>query len=529
VSRFKSLADRIAALPRLTALVSGLVAGCGFEPLHFWPLALIAIAALVWLTASAPGWRAAAWRGWLFGFAHFTFSLNWIATAFTFQSEMPAVLGWAAVPLLSVYLAVFPAIACGVARALGGNRSAWAITLALSGTWIVTEWLRSWVFTGFSWNPLGSIVLGDWDARGLAAISPITGTYGLSGFVVLLAGAGWLALRAKRMVPLGIGAALVSAGMLWPAGEGAEGTLPFTLVQPLITQDEINDPTQFEAQFARLARLSADRRAGGPSADRPRLVLWPESAVPDYLEPGYPQRFYDRLTWAADPRLSRLRIGRVLGPGGKVIAGVVNLKLKDGRVEGAYNSALAIDSSGRIEARYDKAHLVPYGEYLPMRPLLEPLGLSRLVAGTLDFEPGPGARTIDLGAWGRAGMQICYEIIFSGQVVDRDDRPDFIFNPSNDGWFGGFGSPQFVAQSRLRAMEEGLPVLRSTTTGISAVIDARGILRASIGRGQADRIDGLMPPPFAPTLFARLGNLLPLIWGAIALLAAAVATRRASR
>jgi apolipoprotein N-acyltransferase len=123
-------------------------------------------------------------------------------------------------------------------------------------------------------------------------------------------------------------------------------------------------------------------------------------------------------------------------------------------------------------------------------------------------------------------VQICYEIVFSGEVVDPRVRPDFIFNPSNDGWFGAWGPPQHLAQARLRAIEEGLPVLRSTTNGISAVIDANGLVRASIPRHRAGRIDGRIPPPEAPTLFARLGNALPLGLALVLLVACTVALRR---
>ncbi len=161
---------------------------------------------------------------------------------------------------------------------------------------------------------------------------------------------------------------------------------------------------------------------------------------------------------------------------------------------------------------------MPYGEYLPMRPLLEPLGLSRLVAGSIDYEPGPGPRTLDLGKHGKAGIQICYEIVFSGAVADDADRPDYIFNPSNDGWFGTWGPPQHLAQARMRALEEGLPVLRSTTTGISAVIDANGIVRAHIGPGKADVIEGIVPAAKPPTLFALAGHWLTLGWAALFLL-----------
>ena len=169
---------------------------------------------------------------------------------------------------------------------------------------------------------------------------------------------------------------------------------------------------------------------------------------------------------------------------------------------------------------------MPYGEYLPMRWLLEPLGASRLVAGSLDFWPGPGPRTVDLGPWGKAGMQICYEIVFSGQVVDRAHRPDYLFNPSNDGWFGAWGPPQHLAQARLRAIEEGLPVLRATTTGISAVIDADGVVRHWVPRHRAARLDGVIPPAHAPTFFARVGNWLPLGLAAALLVLSLVALRR---
>ena len=180
----------------------------------------------------------------------------------------------------------------------------------------------------------------------------------------------------------------------------------------------------------------------------------------------------------------------------------------------ARNSVMALDGSGRIRGGYDKAHLVPYGEYLPMRPILEPLGLSRLVAGSIDYLPGPGPRTLDLGVHGKAGVMICYEIVFSGHVVDKANRPDYIFNPSNDGWFGSWGPPQHLAQARMRAIEEGLPVLRSTTTGISAVIDANGVVREHIGMGKADKLEGFVPEANPPTLFARLGHILTLAWAA---------------
>lgn len=520
--RLRGLAELAERYPRSLTLASGALAACAFPPLSLWPLALFGIAVLVWQVARADGWKVAFATGWLFGWAHHTLTNNWIATAFTYQVEMPAWLGWLAVPLLALYLAVYPGLAAlGAWALLRGRGSVWLTGCVLAACWIVSEWLKSWIFTGYSWAPLGLAFLGPFDRPGIAAILPWIGTYALSGLVVLAA-AGLLALAlTRKWLPFAALAIALTAGMYVPAGKRTEGTLAFTLVQPDIRQEELNDTLKFEQQFVRTAKLTLPLEQG-----QRRLVLWPESGVPDYLEDGYPQRYYDAVTANGDPRFARWRIGRVIGDNSLLLTGAVDLDIESGRAASARNSITAITSDGRIAASYAKAHLVPYGEYLALRWLLEPLGAARLVAGSIDFRPGPGPRTVTLGPWGKAGMQICYEIIFSGQVVDRDNRPDYIFNPSNDGWFGAWGPPQHLAQARMRAIEEGLPVLRSTTTGISAVIDADGVVRRHIRGHRAARIDGFIPQAKAPTLFSRLGNVLALGWALLILAASLVAMRR---
>lgn len=516
---------RIAARPRLAALGLGLAAASGFQPLALWPLALAAMGGFLLLLAQAPTWRKAAWLGWLFGFSHFTFANNWIATAFTYQANMPAVLGWLAVPLLSLYLAVYPALAAGASWRIAGRCGGWPLALAFAGCWVIAEWLRAWVFTGYAWDPFAVVLLGGYGRPGIAALAPWLGTYALSGLAVLLGGALLLLLVRRQFLPLGALIAVTLAGMFAPPlGETREGTLRFTLVQPDIEQDVLNEPVFFDRKFRKIASYTLPR----DPAER-RLVLWPESGMTEYIESGYPQRYYDWNNVLADPVLTRQRIARVIGPGSVLLTGTTDLEIADGRAVGARNSVTAIDGGGAIVGSYDKAHLVPYGEYLPMRWLLEPLGATRLVPGALDFWAGPGPRTLDLGAWGQAGVQICYEIVFSGEVVDPQNRPDYIFNPSNDGWFGSFGPPQHLAQARLRAIEEGLPVLRSTTTGISAVIDARGVVRDYAPMHEARRLEGFVPPPLPPTLFAQAGNVLPLAWAALLLLASAATLRQRAR
>jgi len=525
------MADILDRRPWVSAAVLGAVVAVGFPPLHLWPLALLALALFVWLVFRAPDWKATFARGWLFGWAHLTLANNWIATAFTYQTKMPEFLGWFAVPLLGIYLAIYPALAALAAHAASrlliparANASLAIFGLLFAASWIVFEWARSWMFTGYPWPPLGLMLLGGWDKAGIAALLPWLGTYALSGLAVLLSSLLAVALvkadwKAFAAIVIACVALMTFAG----SGDRQQSTVPYALIQPNLGQDEINDSSKFEQQFGRIADLTL------PGNEQSRLVLWPESAIPDYLEDGYPQRYYARMTAAADPEFARRRIGSIIGSDSTLLAGVINLDIGErdyglGAVS-ARNSVIALTGEGEIEHSYAKAHLVPYGEYLPMRPILEPLGVSRLVAGTIDYVPGPGPQTLNLGQHGKAGIQICYEIVFSGQVTDRGNRPDYLFNPSNDGWFGAWGPPQHLAQARLRAIEEGLPVLRSTTTGISAVVDANGVVLQSITAGKAARIDGFIPVAKPPTLFSRIGNALPLAWAAFMALIAVVLTR----
>jgi apolipoprotein N-acyltransferase len=501
----------------LLAFAAGLVGACGFQPWGLWPLTILAFAVLLRLVGEAPRLRSALARGWWFGVGHFTLGLNWIATAFTYQAAMPAWLGWIAVVLLSLYLAIYPAVAAGIAWRYG-RRSRIGLVLWFAAAWIVTEWLRATLFTGFAWNPAGVILL---DAGGLASLARVIGTYGLSGIVVLAAGALLLLVRKRWWRAAALGVPIAAAALLLRPGAAPEPAVTqaaLRIVQPNIRQQDKWRPGFADQIISRLSVLSVSRGTG------PRLLLWPEAALTEPLEDG--RRHPEIQAGIAE---TRARLADLLGSNDLLLAGGITVRSADGlRATAATNSVFAIDGEGRILARYDKAHLVPYGEYLPMRPILSAIGLSRLAPGDLDFDPGPGPRTLDLPLVGPVGFQLCYEIIFSGEVVDRAHRPNFIFNPSNDAWFGAWGPPQHLAQARLRALEEGLPVLRSTPTGISAVIDADGRLRASIPLGSQAFIDSRLPAAKPPTLFARFGNLLPMLF-ALILAAAAIAVGRKPR
>jgi apolipoprotein N-acyltransferase len=498
----------------LYAFVTGAVSAFAFEPVGWWPLLPIGFGILCELICRSRSlWRGIL-VGWAFGVGQFTIGLNWIATAFTFQAAMPAWLGWVAVVLLSLYLAVYPAIATGLAWRFG-RQDRIALVLVLGGAWAITEWLRGTMFTGFPWNPAAAVLV----PTPLLGIAPLIGTYALSGLVVLLGGAVWLEYY-RRWLPLVI--IFVVTAVLWMLPSSPVPADPLTVrnvrvVQPNIGQQDLWRPGFDEEAARRLAQLS-----GAPTAEA-RLLLWPESAITDPVEDARTDEH------KAMAEFQRTRATRLLGPNDALLSGGIAIASKDGvHVNGAANSIFALGPGGRVLGRYDKAHLVPYGEYLPMRPLLSAIGLSRLAPGDLDFTSGPGPRTIDLGLqWGKVGFQLCYEIVFSGQVVDERNRPAFIFNPSNDAWFGRWGPPQHLAQARLRAAEEGLPVLRATPTGISAVIDARGGLVKSLPWRTAGIIDAVLPPPAnsAPP-FARLGNLIPILLGFALVFAGIVLGRR---
>lgn len=503
-----------------TALLLGALSAVGFAPLHLWPVTLLCFAMLIaMLDRACAGPRAgqtvgrrAFLLGWAFGVGHFTVGLNWIAHAFTFQDKMPHWLGYGAVFLLSLYLAVYPALATLFAVRARRRWPNAPVPDLFAAAWIVSEYLRGTLFSGFAWNPLGAI----WLDTGVDQTAMLIGTYGLSGLAVLAGGALLALARGhwRPVAPLCVGLLIVAGWGTWRthAADAAPGSRPapatmLTVVQPNINQDEKHDPVREAAAFLRLENLSRLAPGAAPNP-APRLLLWPESAVPAWLdmEPGWRERI-----------AGLLRPGDLLATGNvKVYLREVNRGLYTERVlTGARNAVWVMDAKGRLLSRYDKSHLVPYGEYLPMRWLLSPLGLSRLVPGDTDFLPGPGPRSLPLPATAggrplKMGVQICYEMIFSGHVVDRSNRPDFLFNPSNDAWFGAWGPPQHLAQARLRAIEEAMPVVRSTPTGISAVVDARGRLLASIPHHQAGVITMPLPPSAAPTPFARLGNWLPM-------------------
>jgi apolipoprotein N-acyltransferase len=498
-------------LAGLAALGAGAVTALGFEPWRLWPLTLAGVVVLLALVDSAPRKRTAFWRGWLFGVGHFSVGLAWIATAFTFQAKMPPVLGWVAVVGLSMFLALYIGLAAALAKAL--VKQPRALVPALAASWMLGEWLRGWVLTGFAWNPLGAAWLA---LPGVPQLASLGGAVALSGLMVLAGGGLWLLLQRGDRVA---GAALVVAVVLAGAAgtQLASGGVPSPaapevfLIQPNIGQDERYAPGADERHLETYVALTMSALAQR-SSPKGALVVWSEGSLPWLVE--------------EEPSV-RAALAGALGPNDLLLfGGTAAVRDADGRLVALTNSLFVIDAGGELKGRFDKAHLVPLGEYVPMKPILTALGLARLVPGDLEFLPGPGPRTLELPGFPAAGMQICYEIIFPGAVVDRAHRPEWIVNVSNDAWYGPSGPPQHLAQARLRAIEERLPVARATPTGISAMIDADGVVGAAVPMGRPGAAVSLLPPAGVPGPYASFGDWTTAAFGALLLGLALAFNRR---
>lgn len=495
------------------ALLAGWLTSLGFPPADLWWAAILGAAGLALLLMhDARPFLA----GWLWGLAQFAFGLRWIAHAFTFQSAMPEWMGLVAVVGLAAYLALFPALACVLAARLARGQPL-ALALLLPALFILAEIARGVVFTGFPWNPLGVALLPLPLVAGAAAT---LGTPGLSGLVLLAGTALALLLapgrRARALVPATLAGVAAGLGIALapPAAPAMDDDGPlFLLVQPNASQADKHGPdgsirhlgAHLDTTATALARLSPAQR------DRLAAVVWPEGAIEYPLE--------------EDAELRRLVVQGLPARAWLLAGGLAIERDAAGVATGARNSLVAVNARGDLGERYDKAHLVPGGEYLPLRPFSEWLGLARLVPGSLDFLPGPGPRTIALPGLPPYGATICYEIIFPGAVVAPGARPSFMLTVSSDAWFGPSGPPQHFAQARLRAIEEGLPVLRVTPTGISGVIDAGGRVLAALPANQPGTLLTGLPPARAPTPFARAGLWIPALVAGLVGLAGLLARR----
>lgn len=492
----------------LMAFLLGALLTLAMPPLFVLPAAFVAFAGLLWLLdgarAEARPVRAALIAGWWFGFGHFVPGIYWIANSMLVDAEAFAWMIPFAIGGLSAYLAIFPALASAAYGAARGPRL--ARILIFAAAWTATEYLRGTVFTGFPWNLVATVwTFAPVTMQGAALL----GAYGLGLVSVLLfcAPAVFGPDRGKsfrrEMVILAIAGSLPFAvgGVRLVMAQPLTMTpgVKLALVQGNIPQQMKWQPEERAGIVRTYLDLTAEAVANGATH-----VVWPETAVPV------------ALARATDIREA---IAEILtdGKAKALIAGTIRLNAPDERPLKAWNSVQTFDPAGRIVSTFDKFHLVPFGEYVPLRRWVP---IEAIAGGGFDFMAGIGPRTIEVPGLPPVGPLVCYEVIFPAAVTAPGARPGLLLNVTNDAWFGDSTGPrQHFAAARLRAVEEGLPLVRAAGTGISAIVDPYGRILARLGLDREGIVAGPLPEPLPPTLFARLGNALAL---ALAALAAAV-------
>jgi apolipoprotein N-acyltransferase len=475
----------------LGAALAGGLSGLALPPLYVLPALMIGIPALLCLIQGASGPVVAARRGWWFGFGLHLVGLYWITEAILIEAARFWWLVPFAVPALAAVLAVFVAIPAALAWCA---RPGWRAGLTLAGAWALADIARQFVATGFPWNPLGSV----WAFPGRAGdimIQPasLAGVHGLTLATLLLAslpilGWAWCAGGAA-VLSLWCGFGIVRLDQTLPP----RPDITVLLIQGNVAQGQKWDRALLVSIFRRYLDMTRDavEQAGG----HPAVVVWPETASPAQLQTDGPAR--EAIAEAAGDATA--------------LVGSVRFDAA-GRPR---NSLFALGAGGTVEGIYDKWHLVPFGEY---QPDWLPVGIQVVPGG--GFAGGPGPRTLHLPGLPPVAVLICYEAIFSSQVIDQTDRPDWIVNVTNDAWFGNSAGPrQHLAAARFRAVEEGLPLIRAANTGISAVFDANGHEVARLGLDKTGILQARLPPATRQPLYARTGLFLP---GGVALLALVV-------
>jgi apolipoprotein N-acyltransferase len=505
----------------LIAFLAGAASTLALAPLNVWPAMFVTFPVVVWLLdgAAAGRWSgviAAAATGWWFGFGYFLAGLYWVGFAFLVDART---FGWLmpfAVIALPAGLALYTAFGFGLARLLWTRGAARILILAAALT--TAEWLRGHVLTGFPWNVYGYALT---NPLALGQSAALVGLWGLT-FIAVAVFASPAVLADERtdtprpwIAPAGAAAILAGLALYGALRLAATPTafvdgVRLRIMQPNLPQDEKFNYAHKQQVMQRYVALSD--RATGPGSSGVREathLIWPESAFPFFLT-----REPDAL---AD-------IARLLPEGTVLITGAARAveTAPTSRDIHAYNSVYVIDHDGSILSVYDKVHLVPFGEYLPFQRFMERLGFVQLTKLQGGFLSGDRRRPQSVPRAPKFLPLICYEIIFPHDVAPAGERAGWLLNLTNDGWFGISAGPyQHFQQARVRAIEEGLPLVRAANTGVSAVVDPVGRIINSLPLGVEGVLDSALPQPLSQTFYSRMGDgPVGLVLAAIVLVAA---------
>ena len=487
--------------PFLVLFAAGGFSALALPPVGWWWILALTFPLLLRRLEVLPtgAWRGGFGAGLGFGLGYFIAAFHWIGFAFLVDAKTNLWMMPFAVGGLALYMALFWAVAGALAVCVPDRLLPRFASLAIFLS--IAEWLRGHLLTGFPWAAPGLVADG---MGGVGQLASIIGMPGLTMMILtwaMLPDVIWRNRRAAhyaRAVPVVL-LLVLPASLLWGVWRLAEHPTVFRqdvklrLVQPNTSQSDKWRTENSGAIFDSLLALSGD-------ADGSSHVIWPESAVPFLLE---------------EEPAALARIAQMLGPERRLLTGAIrrtHAKGLAGEPDGQYfTSILLIDGMGSVRGTYDKWRLVPGGEFLPFEPLLARLGFRKVVSLPESFTPGQGPTNLDVPGAGLAGMLICYEAIFPHRLVAKE-RPLWLVNVTNDGWFGNSVGPyQHLAQMRMRAIEQGLPVARAANTGISAVIDPMGRITAQSRLGVAAVVDGALPEKSGETIYAMIGDVALLL------------------
>ncbi len=486
----------------VAAWLAGALLAAAQAPIYAWPLVFICIPVLLLLGQSAGGADDKYGRRYFFihaafFYGYFVAGLYWIGIAFFVDAARFAILLPLPVLGLPALLAVFPALGAWAAQRLGGSALPWRVLLLPFGV-TLGEALRGVILTGFPWNLIGYV----WaDTPAAMQLTAFIGSHGLGLLTLLAASALALPLllpaaKPLRVValalPLLLGLSIGGGALRLAQAEGEDmPDIWLRLVQPSVAQT-LKWRDDLRQNHLRL-HAELTRKPGQKPFTH---VIWPETAIP-YLVDENPDLLQALAT--------------LLPPGGQLLAGAPRREFQNGQTLRLYNSLFVINDKGGLDARYDKLHLVPFGEYLPFRAVLGAIGLDKLAVGGIDFSPGHDAEPLILpGDLPLIRPLICYEAIFPAEVMDHEPPPAaMLLNITNDAWFGRSSGPyQHFASARMRAVEQGVPLVRAANNGVSAIVDPWGRIIASLGLDDVGFVEGPLPAPIPQrTLYSRVGDL----------------------
>lgn len=485
---------------------SGALLALAFAPFDAWPLIFLVMPLCYLLLQSAPNARIAALRGFCFGYGFFMAGTYWIANALLVDADKFAWLMPFSILGLSACMA-WPFVLLGWLCHRLKSPQKFSNIVRFSLLWVGLEYLRSVGVFGFPWNLMGYLSL---NAMPYAQLASVIGVYGVGLMVMLLA----LFPLWVRAMPKGCAGVFLALLLVWPLSIGFARlvqqptltTFRLRLVQPAIPQSLKADPQARGNVLAALAQLSHS-----PAPESLSAMIWPETALPFTLWP-------DKIS--AMPHFAALVLTA------PVITGVVTAANDTGHLQ-LWNSVVALSPAGDILTHYDKHQLVPFGEFVPLRSVLP---LEKITPGNIDFSRGAGPQTLRLDGVPPFSALVCYEAIFPWIAVDAAHRPAWLLNVTNDGWYGNSPGPyQHFAMSRLRAIEQGLPLVRTANNGISAIIDPYGRVREHLPLNARGVVDGLLPEALPAPFYARHGEWPTLIMLALMGLMTCLPWRRAKK